>query len=180
MTLTLLALVGACPATDDTGDTGTAPLDCTPGEVSPYPVTDGTWTALTETELYNECENAAGKGPHIHVGESNPLLFASDGDCLTLEANETIPVDLGGYQDGTGFEIKGKDEEEWGICLLEHTVTVTGEMVDATNFTYTFHHRIVPLTESECAVGVGDTENHTYAALPCELSWTGPASFGAE
>ncbi len=164
----------ACPTTD-TEDTGPVSLDCSGDAPSPYPVGTSSWTALTAEALYNHCENDAGNGPHIHVGNEDPLDFVEEGPCLHTTANDTFPAEMSGYHDGTDFELEGGFIEEWGTCELQVDATFAGTMTDADTFTYTFHLKVTDLNEY-CAVGVGETDAHTYKQLPCELSWTGSAT----
>ena len=131
--------------------------------------------AVTEEALYNHCENDAGNGPHIHLGETNTLDFIEDGDCLRTTANDTFPADMEGLHDGTEFELEGSFIDEWGTCELQVDATFAATLTDADSFTYTFHLKVTDLNDY-CAVGVGETDAHTYKQLPCELSWTGTAT----
>jgi hypothetical protein len=171
-TLFSIILLGC---TDTTEDTGTTPLVCGSETPSPFPVGTSSWSALTETTLYNHCENDAGNGVHIHLGETNILDFVDDGDCLRTTANEAFPVDMEGLHDGTDFELEGRFFEDFGLCELQVDGTFAGTMTDADRFDYTFHLKVTDLN-TDCAIAVGETEAHTYKQLPCELSWTGFAT----
>ena len=171
--LVFTTLLLACGDTQE--DTGPAPLACGSETPSPYPVGTSSWSAVTEEALYNHCENDAGNGPHIHLGETNTLDFIEDGDCLRTTANDTFPADMEGLHDGTEFELEGSFIDEWGTCELQVDATFAATLTDADSFTYTFHLKVTDLNDY-CAVGVGETDAHTYKQLPCELSWTGTAT----
>ncbi len=160
---------------DTTTDTGDIPLNCSEDSPSPYPVGTSSWEVITEEEVYNQCENDAGNGPHIHLDEVNTLDFVEEGDCLHTTASASFPADMEGLHDGTSFELTGGFIEEFGACELQVDATLTGTLSDADHFEYTFHLEVTDLNEF-CAITVGEEEAHTYKALPCELSWTGPGT----
>ena len=175
MLLMATALSLGCTDTTTTADSGDGPLSCAAEAPTPFPIATGTWDAVTAEALYNHCENDAGNGPHIHLGNIDPLEFVAEGDCLYTTANETFPAAMEGYHDGTDFQLEGSFINEWGTCDLQVDATFAGAVTAADSFSYTFHLKVTDLNEY-CAVGVGETDAHTYKQLPCELSWTGTAT----
>lgn len=170
-----LAVLVACGDKDDAVDTDTQPevTQTCADPVDPWPMTAGRWRTTIDAELFNNCENSAGQGLHIHVGEDTFMEVQVDGACLDIQAEE---MPMQGFTDGQQFVVEGYFTFDIGTCTIGVPATMTGTMVDITHFTYRMDAGAVVDSEfspDACSLIVGDTENHTFPALPCDQAWEG-------
>ncbi len=178
--LSALLLV-ACPKDDDTGTQetdDTAPVgDC---ETDPggHGLAEGSYLVSTDEAISLGCENAAGNGMHVHVGEDIPMDFLQTGACLeaTSEPGTDAEMDWTGMTDGDTFELAGSVDFEYGTCVLLIEAVLSGTMTADNTFDYRTDATLSILEElspDACSYVVGDTENHTFPELPCDWAWGG-------
>lgn len=146
------------------------------------PISTGLWSAGIDEALLNDCENSAGKGLHIHVGENTMLDV--DGSALPTLVMVSDPgseqtMEMTGSQDGEDFSVTGTVELEIGTCIVGIEATLTGRMTGQESFCYRMDATAdiaEELSPDACSLIIGDTENHTFPKLPCEQAWQGTAS----
>ncbi len=187
--LVLLALSVAC-SKDDPETVDTAPeeevedpvvLDCVLPAVD-TPISDGVWAVGIEEALFNHCENEAGKGLHIHVGEDTLIeVDASNFPELSAVSDPGSPqaMNMSGSQNGAGFDLSGTVELEIGTCIVGIEATLTGQMTGQDSFCYQMDATAFiaeELSPDACSLILGETENHTFSKLPCDQAWVGVAA----
>jgi hypothetical protein len=175
--LALLPLLACGDKPDDTGDSATPPGDC---ETEPegFDLSSGSYTTLTEEALSLGCENAAGNGMHVHIGESIPFEITRTGHCLEAvsEPGTQAEMSMTGFTDGAGFDLTGSIDFEIGTCVLlieaemDGTLTADGAFDYRMDATLTVKEELSP---DACSFIVGDTEQHTFPELPCSWAWAG-------
>jgi hypothetical protein len=103
----------------DTGDSS-APRDCS-AAVDGTPLESGKWEFSIDTQIENTCENALGKGVHIHVGESTTLDLTRDGSCVDGQDadGDGVPIDA-------GFSDQGMIYTQWSGSTNGDTMTLSG------------------------------------------------------
>lgn len=180
---TVLALLFGCgePKPDDTApadDTDTTPAGDCETEPEGWDLTSGLYTTLTEEALSLGCENAAGNGMHVHVGESIPLEITRTGHCLEAvsEPGSQAAMAMTGATDGSAFELTGTLDFELGTCVLLIEAVMSGTMTADATFDYRMDATLTvkeELSPDACSFIVGDTENHTFPELPCSWAWAG-------
>jgi hypothetical protein len=151
----------------DTGETGT-PRDCS-AAVDGNALESGQWVFSIDTQIENTCENALGKGVHIHVGESTQLDLSRDGSCVDGQDadGDGVPID-------PGFSDQGMIYTEWsgstngdtltlsgwlevpigGTCYLGITPTLNATMTSSTTLTYQMDAEISISQEGMCHGGM--------------------------
>ena len=193
--LTLLTALGLLTTLVGCTKDDAAPVDTSPEEVekdpvildcllSPLdtPVSDGMWQVGIDQALFNHCENQAGKGLHIHVGEPTMLeIDASNYPELSAVSDPANPqsMPMSGSQDGANFELVGNVELEIGTCIIGIQATLTGQMTGEQSFCYQMDATASiaeELSPDACSLILGETENHTFSELPCDQAWTGVAA----
>jgi hypothetical protein len=173
----------ACIKVGDTADTQATdtplePLGCadTPVETT---VATGTWILSIDEALFNHCENQAGKGLHIHVGEDQRVDFDSSADpeiTAVSDPGTESAMTFTGVQEGSNFAVEGNVLVEQGTCVWGINAVMRGEMTGPDSFCYQMdaqayvHEEISP---DACALIQGETENHTFPVLPCDQAWIG-------
>ncbi len=179
LVLPLLLACGDKP--DDTqADTDVPPGDC---ETEPegFDLTSGRYTTLTEEALSLGCENAAGNGMHVHVGESLPLEITRTGHCLEAVSEPGTPSEtsMTGFTDGTSFDLQGSIDFELGTCVLLIEAVMDGTLTADGAFDYRMDATLSvkeELSPDACSFIVGETEQHTFPELPCSWAWAGSGS----
>jgi hypothetical protein len=184
-TLLLLPLL-ACgdKDTDDTApvdDTdNTAPGDCE-SEPEGYAIVSGSYTTTTEEAISLGCENAAGNGMHVHVGESIAMQITRTGHCLEAVSEPDTPAEMAltGMTDGVGFQLEGSLDFEYGTCVLLIEGVMDATLTGEDSFEYRMDATLSikeELSPDACSFIVGDTEQHTFPSLPCDWAWAGSGS----
>ena len=180
-TFLLLLACGDPKDPDDTApadDTDTtAPGDCET-EPSGFDLSGGLYSTLTEVAISLGCENAAGNGMHVHVGESIPIEITRTGHCLEAisEPGTGAATDMSGFTDGATFDLSGGIDFEYGTCVLLIEATMDGTLLADDSFEYTMDATLSikeELSPDACSFIVGDTEQHTFPSLPCSWAWAG-------
>ncbi len=187
----VLALLVACtfgpPSSDkgdtvdsgDTGDSGWQHEECVPEPVGGDTLAEGTYTLTIDEQIgENDCENEAGKGLHIHVGEDQTVWFTQDQSCVEAisDPGEDMAMPFYGTSDGETFVIEGYVVLPIGTCQIGVSATMTGQMTGDSAFTYRMdatadvHKELSP---DACQLILGETENHTFSHLPCDQAWRG-------
>ncbi len=180
-TLTLLLTLGCGDPKDDTAgpdDTDTTPAgDC---ETDPggYPLATGRYEVLTDEAISLGCENAAGNGMHIHVGQTIPMDFSQAGACVQTVVEPDTPgaMVMEGMSDGAEFTLQGSMDFEYGTCVLLIEATMVGTLTADSTFDYRTDATLSikeELSPDACSFIVGDTEQHTFPSLPCSWAWAG-------
>jgi len=150
----------------DTGDTGT-PRDCS-ATVDGNALESGQWEFSIDTQIENTCENALGKGVHIHVGDSTQLDLNRDGSCVDGQDAEGdgVPIDPGfsdqgmiytqwsGSTNGDTLTLSGWLEVPiGGTCYLGIAPTLNATMTSSTTLTYQMDAEISISQEGMCNGG---------------------------
>ena len=172
--LTLSALLACGKDSTDSSDTGETgdPRDCSaldnPEAGATNAPESGVWSLSIDTELSNTCENAHGKGVHIHVGESTLVDLVRDGSCVDGQDGEGdgVPIDPGfsdvgmiytqwtGTTDGNTMTLTGWIEVPvGGTCYLGITPTLTATMTSPSSLTYQMDADIDVSQEGVCQGG---------------------------
>jgi hypothetical protein len=174
LVLTLLATLACSKDNSDSSDTGETgdPRDCSGLDDPEYGATNapesGVWSLSIDTELSNSCENALGKGVHIHVGESTRLDLLRDGSCVDAQDGDGdgVPIDEGfsdegmiytqwsGTTDGYNMTLTGWIEVPLGgTCFLGIRPTLTATMNSSTSLTYQMDATVDISQEGMCNGG---------------------------
>lgn len=173
----MLLLLFACISTKDTNATDdsvdSAAVDCTtlPG---PSALSSGSYVVTIDSTVFNDCENQAGNGLHIHVGENQLFEVEANGACLTTQ--DSAGMQMTGYEDGGAFLLDGFITLEIGTCTVGINATMTGTMTGDGTFDYQMDATAdvyAEVVEGACQYIIGETENHTFPALPCAQAWVG-------
>ena len=180
---TLLLPLLACgdkPDDDTAGvdDTDTVITGDCETEPSGTAMASGSYTVLTEEALSLGCENAAGNGMHVHVGESITMEITRTGHCLEAvsEPGTQAEMALTGMTDGADFQLEGGLDFEYGTCVLLIEGVMDATLTGEDSFDYTMAATLSikeELSPDACSYIVGDTENHTFPSLPCDWAWAG-------
>jgi hypothetical protein len=180
--LSLLPLL-ACgdKDTDDTApidDTDTTPVGDCETEPSGLPLVSGSYTVLTEEAISLGCENAAGNGMHVHVGESITMQLTRTGHCLEAvsEPGTQAEMALTGMTDGSSFQLEGGLDFEYGTCVLLIEGVMDATLTSEDSFEYRMDATLSikeELSPDACSFIVGDSEKHTFPSLPCDWAWAG-------
>lgn len=173
MLLLLIACVGVkdAPLTDDTSSE--APVDCST-LTEPSALESGTYVVTIDSTVFNDCENQAGKGLHIHVGENQILEVEANGACLTT--NDSAGMEMTGYEAEGDFVLDGFLTLEIGTCTVGINATMHGTMTGDGTFDYRMDATAdvyTEVVEGACQYIIGETEQHTFPALPCSQAWEG-------
>lgn len=174
----MLLLLLACISTKDTNATDdsaadSAPVDCTTLP-DPSALTTGTYLVTIDSTVFNDCENQAGKGLHIHVGENQMFEVSAEGACLTTQ--DSAGMTMTGYEQDGAFALDGFIELEIGTCTVGITAHMSGEMTGEGTFDYRMDATAdvyAEVVEGACQYIIGETEDHTFPALPCSQAWVG-------
>ena len=189
----MLLFLLAC--SDKGGDTATEP-SCDAGADTPYTFPSGTWEMSLDEVGGNECENAAGNGLHLDLGEITVVDFSQgEGDCLTGDEVAASADDPAMAWEGTtsgsdAFSLSGFVEVVMGTCVWGVEAEMEGTVVSDSELAYRIDATLVVVREGgyveeggewqdiegACDLIVGDEEHHTFPALPCEASWSGTGS----
>lgn len=183
MLLILMACWGDKPDTNEPLDSE-APVDSEAEQVcedldSPTALESGLWAFGAHEAVFNDCENSAGKGLHIHIGEDTMVDLVRDGTCLEGVSDPGSPQEMQflGETDGTAVTLEGSTVRlEIGTCHVGVTATLTGTMNASNTMEYRMDATadiLEELSPDACSYIIGETENHTFPALPCEQAWTG-------
>jgi hypothetical protein len=166
-------------------DTEAAPAGDCEREPSGTAMLSGRWETATEEALSLGCENAAGKGMHVHVGETIPIEITRTGHCLEAVSEPGTPNELTytGATDGEGFELEGSFSMEIGTCELLVEAVMTATLSGEAAFDYRMDATLSVLEEHSpdaCSYIVGDSAKHTFPELPCSWAWGGTGTWIAE
>ncbi|MFH1467418.1 MAG: hypothetical protein ABIO70_23745 [Pseudomonadota bacterium] len=174
--LILLALA-AC-GDKDTADT--AMDDTGPGDTVPdgYVLEDGRYTLDIDEVVFNHCENDVGHGLHIHLGETTPVQITQVGTSLsaTSDPGSDAEMPMIGTTDGATFDLAGDVELSVGTCVLNIHAILSGTLTADSAFDYRMDATLdikEELSPDACSYIIGDGEEHTFPALPCDQAWTG-------
>lgn len=178
--LWILAL--ACIKANDTGDTEEPtplePLGCAADPVDVV-VPTGAWVLTIDEALFNHCENEAGKGLHIHVGEDQRVDFDSSAHpeiTAVSDPGAASEMTFTGVQEGSNFVVEGVVYVPFGTCTYGIQAVMRGEMTGEESFCYQMDAQAFVHEEASpdaCALIQGETENHTFPVLPCDQAWIG-------
>jgi hypothetical protein len=120
--LTMSVFLACSKDVDDDSDSGdTSPTrDCT-SAVDGTPPESGRWVFSIDTQIEITCENALGKGVHIHVGDTTQLDLTRDGSCVDGQDGEGdgVPID-------SGFSDEGMIYTKWSGSTDGDTMTLEG------------------------------------------------------
>ncbi len=181
LALLLLPLL-ACGDKEPDDTAGPEDTDAIVGDCETEPggnaLTSGSYTTLTEEALDLGCENEAGNGAHVHVGESIPFEITRTGYCIDAVSESGTPNEIvwTGMSDGESMELTASLEEELGTCVLQVEFTMDATMQSETSFEYRIDGTISvkeELSPDACSFIVGETEKHTFPELPCSWAWAG-------
>lgn len=187
-----LGLLVACtfgpPPTDkdptetgsDTGEEDTGALEeCVPHQVSGLGLAEGNYVVSIDEQIgVNDCENEAGKGLHIHVGQDQTMWLSQDQSCLEgiSDPGAELEMPFIGETDGSDFELEGYVVLPIGTCSIGIRAVMTGHMTGESAFTYRMdatadiHEEHSP---DACQLILGETSDHTFSHLPCDQAWRG-------
>ena len=180
----LLACTGTDAEPQDTQQDSSPPVDSDePRECEALDVAtaleSGVWAFGIDQAEFNDCENSAGKGLHIHVGEDTLVDLVRDGTCLdgVSDPGSEQEMIFEGETDGSAVSLQGSVVRlEIGTCVVGVSAALTGTMIDASTMEYRMDATadiLEELSPDACSYIIGETENHTFPALPCEQAWTG-------
>jgi hypothetical protein len=165
----LSALFACTKNTSDDSDTGdTSPVrDCS-DVTEGSPPESGLWVFTIDTQLENTCENALGKGVHIHVGDTTELDLTRDGSCVDGQDREGdgVPIDPGfsdegmiytqwsGSTDGDTMVLDGWIEVPiGGTCYLGVAPVLSATMTTSNTLNYQMDAEISISQEGMCNGG---------------------------
>ncbi len=181
----MLLIFLACTSTkpSDSGDSA-PPIDSDPDRVCETLEVDtalesGLWAFGAAEAVFNDCENAAGKGLHIHIGEDTLVDLVRDGTCLegVSDPGSDQEMEFVGETDGSAVSLQGSQVRiEVGTCVVGVTATLTGTMTASSTMDYRMDATleiVEELSPDACSYIIGDTANHTFPELPCGQAWTG-------
>jgi hypothetical protein len=162
---------------DPADDTGPVAGDCET-EPAGFDLATGSYTTHTEEALSLGCENAAGNGMHVHVGEVIPVEITRTGHCLEAVSEPGTPNELAytGMTDGESFALEAAFDLEFGTCVLLIEAVMDGTLTADSTFDYRMDATLSvkeELSPDACSYIVGDTEKHTFPELPCSWAWAG-------
>jgi hypothetical protein len=139
----------------------------------------GLWAFGAHDAVFNDCENSAGKGLHIHIGEDTFVDLVRDGTCLegVSDPGSDQEMQFVGETDGSAVILEGSTVRiEVGTCVVGVTATLTGTMTASNAMDYRMDATldiVEELSPDACSYIIGDTANHTFPELPCGQAWTG-------
>ncbi len=186
----MFLLIWAC--TGASGDTAAEPA-CDDGADTPYTFPSGTWSMSLDAVDENGCENAAGNGLHLNLGELTSVTFKQgSGDCLSgdevPESDDDPAIAWEGTISGSdSFDLTGFAEVIFGTCVWGVEAAMTGTVVSDSELSYAIDATLVVVREGgyteeggewqdidgACDLIVGDEAHHTFPSLPCDASWSG-------
>ena len=163
----------------DSGDTDGTPQECTPEQVGGLGFAEGNYVVTIDEQIgVNDCENEAGKGLHIHVGEDQTMWFSQDESCIEAisDPGSEVEMPFSGRTDGADFELEGFAVLPLGTCSIGIRAVMTGHMTGESAFSYRMdatadiHEEHSP---DACQLILGETSDHTFSHLPCDQAWRG-------
>lgn len=174
LALSLVTALGCATKVEETEDTGPDIFEfeeCEP-TAGDYGLASGAYVVSTDAALYNNCENEAGNGYHIHVGEENPFDLVADGNCVTADGDGMA---LAGEIVNSQLEMLGYIDINHGTCTMRIEATFTATVTGENTFDYQIDATAGPVNDTDeyCEMMIGESEGATFPTIPCEYGWTG-------